>query len=442
LTAPIEPVEVPRPSERKGQPPNGIASLGTRRTLGEISVGRILFLLATLQPGGMETHCVDLAAEFSRRGLAVGVVIPESEDLEPLEARFLAAGAQVLRLDMDARRGRLAQAGRWPKLVQRIRAWRPDVVHVHSGGPSGGLALIAAARCAGSASVILTEHNPPSETLPKRQRIFRTWMDRWCHRLVAVSRQNGQLRADLLGAPSEKFAVVLNGVPIRLASPEVKNQHRLAIRSQLGIGPNTVVIGSVVRLVEGKGLDDLLRALAIVRRACASELLLVGDGPLRGEVERLCRSLDIGDSVHLVGQQDDPYPFLDAMDLFVLAVPSGSMSIALLEAMSRGVASVITFGGPEEALIHEVTGLAAPPNDPAGLARVLVRGAGDPALRSRLATAGAAHVLGHFSVQRVADDLLDLYATAQAGTLPLNLRFDTPPHPRAAPGTLNSAGSR
>jgi glycosyltransferase involved in cell wall biosynthesis len=398
---------------------------------------RILVILPSIQIGGMETHCVDLTAELVRRGLVVGAIIPGSLSLDSLAERFLASGASVRRLDIDARNGRRAQVRDWPRLVRAISQWRPDVVHVQTGGPSGGLSLVAAARFATRAPVIVTEHDVPTEALPRRQRLFRSWMDRWSHALVAVSRRNAALRVMHLGAPAERFAVVLNGVPIRECVRDVRNRHRNAIRSSYSIGSKAVVIGSVVRLVEGKGLEDLVRAFAVVSRESTSELLLVGDGPLHGVLEELCRTLGIEERVHMVGHQADPTPFFDAMDLFVLAVPAGSMSIALLEAMSRRLTAVITFWGPEEAVIPGETGLAAPPNDPEGLARVLLRAACDAELRGRLAEAGAAHVRCNFSVHRVADDLLDVYRSAGTGRVPERLRYTAPPPPRSeAPRTV------
>jgi L-malate glycosyltransferase len=394
------------------------------------SVQRVLLVVPTTQFGGMETHCIDLAAEYARRGLEVAAMIPKTGDLGPLKTRFQAAGARVQCFDMDARRGRLAQSRDWPKLVSGMQSWHPDVVHVHNGGPSGGVSLIAAARCAESATVILTEHNPPPESVPLRQRVLRPLMDRWSHALVAVSRRNARLRAERMGAAPEKFAVVQNGVPVRAAAPAESSDNRRSIRTRYGIDEAAMVIGGVVRLVEGKGLHDLVRAFAVVAGQIPADLLLVGDGPLRQDLELLGVTLNISEHVHFVGQHDDPYPFLDAMDLFALAVPDGSMSIALLEAMGRGVPPVITFWGPEEAVIDNETGLAAPPNDPDGLAQVLLRAARDGALRGRLAAAATAHVARHFSVSRVADDLLELYEAAGAGTIPERLRFDAPPNPR------------
>jgi len=203
------------------------------------------------------------------------------------------------------------------------------------------------------------------------------------------------------------------------------------------------VVGSVVRLAPGKGLDDLIRAFAIARATVPVRLLLVGDGPLRDELGQTALDLGVSEAVHFAGQRSEPGPFVDAMDVFVLAVPAGSMSIALLEAMARGAPPVITFCGPEEAVIDGETGLGAPPSDPPGLAAVLVRICEDTALRARLAASAAAHVRAHFSVERVADDLLELYASVAQGGVPDRLRADAAPNPRPGQrGSLAIAGSR
>jgi glycosyltransferase involved in cell wall biosynthesis len=390
-----------------------------------MDVQRILLMLPSIQLGGMETHCIDLALEFHRRGMHVAAVIPDDPKLEALESAFRGAGAQVCRLDLDARNGRAAQLRSWPGLVRAIRTWQPDVVHVHTGGPSGGVSLVAAARCAGVPTMVLSEHDVPDETLPRRQRVLRRWMDAWTHALVSVSNRNAGLRAARLGAPADRFAVVLNGVPCATVTPSEQLEHRAAIRARCGLGEDVVVVGSLVRLVEGKGLRDLLHAFAIVAGEvdCKTELLVAGDGPLRNELQQLSTRLGVAARVHLVGHQPEPAPFLDAMDVFVLAVPTGSMSIALLEAMARGVTSIITFAGPEEPVIDELTGLTAPPADPPGLARVMRRAVLDTDLRTRLGAAGAAHVRWHYSVKRVADDLLDVYDAAHARRVPPKLRF-------------------
>jgi glycosyltransferase involved in cell wall biosynthesis len=103
------------------------------------------------------------------------------------------------------------------------------------------------------------------------------------------------------------------------------------------------------------------------------------------------------------------------------------MSIALLEAMALGLPAVITFGGPEEAVIDGRNGFCPPPANPPALAAALWRLVSDESLRQSLGRAAADDVRDHFSISRVADDLLQVYAAARGGPLPEHLRADRQP---------------
>jgi glycosyltransferase involved in cell wall biosynthesis len=405
---------------------------------------RILFVLQSADPptsvGGMEALCVDLARAFCRRGLAVAAIIPETTVFDTLMARFLDAGAEVERLNTDARRGRAAQIGRWWRLVRFMRRWRPDVVHLHTGGATGGLALVATARAVTRATIAVTEHDVPDVNPTGRDRFVRYMLDRMTHATIAVSRRNASLRRARLGAIPAKFAALLNGIDVPDAPAGTRTANFLRVRSELGIDSDAVVVGSLVRLAEGKGLDDLVRAIALAREDCPCELLLVGDGPLRGRLEALAADLGVRDAVRFAGHQRVPEPFLDAMSIFALSVPAGSMSIALLEAMARGLPPVITFCGPEEAVIPEETGLCAAPNDPVALAAALHRLADDADLRLKLGGAAEQHVRRHFSIDRLADDLMQVYTSGGQDSLPDRLRADAPPNRR--PGDAECAGCK
>src|SRR5437870_1163004 len=184
------------------------------------SIQRIALVLQTTVVGGMETHCVDLAAEYGRRGIAVTAVLPESPEFDSLAARFGHSRATVQRLDTDGRKGRWHQVNRCLALRRLLAGWHTDVVHLHTGGATGGLAVVLAARAAGVRSVLATEHDVPGEVPTRLHRTARAAMDRMLSGLVAVSRRNGQLRQQRLGAPAKRFAVVLNGVPLPSSSAE------------------------------------------------------------------------------------------------------------------------------------------------------------------------------------------------------------------------------
>jgi glycosyltransferase involved in cell wall biosynthesis len=382
---------------------------------------RVLLVLQSVTVGGMETQCVALATEFLTRGVDVAVVVPESPIFHDLAAAFLAAGTKVERLDTDARGGRASEAARILRLIRFARIWQPDVVHVHTGGPTGGVAIVAAARLLTRATVVLTEHNVPFADPGTRLRLATFLKDRLVHGLIALSARNAAQRRRWLGAPARKFAGSRPGVRVHDNASHTGVTRSDGMRESLGIARSTVVMGSAVRLAGDKGLDDLLRAFANVRREETCELLFVGDGPLRRTLQALANELAVADHVHFAGYHADPAPFFEAMDIFVLAAPTGSGSIALLEAMAHGLPAVITYCGRGEFVVPDQTGLCAPPNDPAGLGRVLLRLARDARLRSDLGAAAAKHVRTNFNVERAAEDLLEIYATAKGGTIPRRL---------------------
>jgi glycosyltransferase involved in cell wall biosynthesis len=387
---------------------------------------RVMFVLQTTAIGGMESHCVDLAAEYVRRGIDVMAVVPRDSAFDTLGERFGSAGCAVERADTDSRSGRWQQARQLLRFTRRARRFAPNVVHLQTGGATGGTAVVLLARALGAAAIV-TEHDVPSEIVPARVRLSRLVLDRLTHVLIAVSRRNARLRSERIAPMADKFAVVLNGVPLPDLDAATRLANRHAVRQEYGIGAERVLLGSVVRLADGKGIPVLLDALARLRddgHDC--DLMLVGDGPLRGELERQCASLGISGAVRFAGNQRQPGKFVDAFDAFVLPVPAGSMSIALLEAMARGVTPAITFCGPEEAIRPDQTGICAPPNDPIGLAQALAPIVADAALRDRLGAAAAEHVRKHYSVARVADDALDLYRVASGAKIPSRLRADAP----------------
>ena len=368
--------------------------------------------------GGMETHVAYLADALVDMGRSVGVVLPSAVEYDGVASRCRSSGAEVLRADTDARHGRMHQLLGWWTFVRWAGRRRPKVVHVHTGGATGGLGILAASRVFLAATVVRTEHDVPDDSASPRLRISSWLSDRCTHTLVAVSRRNASLRTARLGGPRH-FGVVLNGVPV----PPLEDiqRYRAEMRARIGVDDDTVVLGSVVRLAHGKGLDDLINAVALLPTRVRSHLVLVGDGPLRSDLERLVEELGLARTVTFAGHQDDPDPFFAAMDVFVLAVPRGSMSIALLEAMARGLPAVITFGGPEEAVIDGRTGLLAPPSDPVGLASVLGRLAADARLREQLAGDGREHILHNLSSDRVARDLGRVYERRGRAKLPSRL---------------------
>jgi glycogen synthase len=401
-------------------------------------IRRALIIVQSTALGGMERNSTEVVAELARRGVAVMAVVPPGPSFDPVADALQRDSVEVLRVLTDARHGRAAQLGGLARLARTAHSFAPDVVHLQVGGATGGLAPVLMARLATRAVVVVTEHDVPSADPGPWQRLTRGMMDRALHALIAISRLNARARRERLGAPAGKFAVVLNGVDLPALTLSETAANRERIRSELRLSAAETVIGSVVRLVPNKGLTTLLRAFALVTAQLDARLLLVGGGPMEAELRSFAADLGIQDRVTMVGHQPGPSCYVDAMDVFVLPVPVGSGSIALIEAMARGCAPVITFGDGEEAVIHERTGLWSPPENHEALAAAMLRLCSDSALRDRLGAEAAGHVSRHYSIRRNTDDLLDIYLGARRGSIPAGLRATDPKDPQPGSRRLNS----
>ena len=142
------------------------------------------------------------------------------------------------------------------------------------------------------------------------------------------------------------------------------------VRAALGIAPDAPVVGTVGRLAEVKQQGVLIRAFAQVLPAFpAARLLLVGDGPLRAELEGLAGSLGLGGAVLFAGYQSNPERYLAAMDVFVLPSRAEAMPLVIPEAWAAGRPVVASrVGGIPELIADGKTGLLVAPGDVDGLA--------------------------------------------------------------------------
>lgn len=165
---------------------------------------------------------------------------------------------------------------------------------------------------------------------------------------------------------------------------------REAIRAELGINPNGLVIGTLGRLTAIKAQGDLVEAFAALRAQCENAwLLLVGDGEERQHLLAKARELGMQDRLVLPGWRQDIYAALGAMDIFALPSLNEGMGKALVEAMYAGLPCVATrVGGVPELVGDSEVGLLVEPSSPGELGRALIELAGDPERRRQMGEAG------------------------------------------------------
>jgi glycosyltransferase involved in cell wall biosynthesis len=201
--------------------------------------------------------------------------------------------------------------------------------------------------------------------------------------------------------PPSKVRVIRNGIdPARF---QVRKENKEP-RQTLGIPPGAPVVGTVGRLTSVKRQDLLLKAFAQLRqRIPQAHLLIIGDGPLKAELQNLAKQFGIEQVTHFVGYQAEPQKFLHLCDVFALTSASEGIPQALLEACAAGIPAVGSrVGGVPEVIEHGRTGLVFAHGDKDGLTACLVNLLHDPDFARSLAEAARSHVEAHFHIRRMA----------------------------------------
>lgn len=360
----------------------------------------VMHVVHTLLVGGMERLVVDLIEGLSAERYDRYVCCLDQRG--PLADELERHGVTVYCLNKGP-------GVRWelPWAIRGlIRDLGVDVVHTHnvSGLLYGGLG----AALARSKVIVHTEHGRELEYYDSTSL---QWLERVLIRLpdrVAVVSQPlfDEFRYRQ-GLSSRRLMLVSNGV--RLARSRTAPPADL--RSSLGIEERDRVIGIIARLVPVKDHRTMLQAMSrIVAAAPEARLLVVGDGPLRGELEGEAERLGIATRVNFLGVRHDVSALLSLLDVFVLSSLSEGTSMTILEAMAAKRPVVATdVGGTSWLVHHEKTGLLVPARDPDRLAHAILRLLNDRARAAQLGEAGYALVRERFQLEQVARQYDALY---------------------------------
>jgi L-malate glycosyltransferase len=223
-------------------------------------------------------------------------------------------------------------------------------------------------------------------------------------RFIAVSTEMLEALREAGIAP-EKLALISNG--IELTAP--RNTNPCALKQELSENPERPVVLFVGRLVKEKGVDRLLRAWASLPGHETMLLLIVGDGPLREDLESQAKKLRLFPSVRFLGHQAEVSKFYSIADLFVLPSKTEGMSNSLLEAMAAGLPVVASkVGGNKDVIEDQQSGFLVDWEDTTLCAEMLLTLLSDTELRQRMGNAARRQVSA-FAMSDVAERYHDLY---------------------------------
>lgn len=284
------------------------------------------------------------------------------------------------------------------RLAKILKQQRCTHLHVHFAHVPTQIAMYASA-LSGVPFTIMAHANDIFERgLLLRRKAERAVM------MLTISEYN-RAHLERKGVPHEKLAVVRCGVSFEGRANAPSAEYREIYH-----------IGSLGRMVEKKGMDVLIQALAaLCNKPYRIELSIAGDGPLRSELERLVIELGLVGSVHFLGNlaHHQVREWMHGLDAFVLACKqdaNGDMDgipVVLMEAMSQSVPVISTrLSGIPELVMDGVTGLLAEPGSHVALADQIDRLLGSAELRDVLAAAARTHVESEFGQEVNLDRLL------------------------------------
>ena len=297
------------------------------------------------------------------------------------------------------------------RLTRLIRRGDYAIVHTHSS--KAGILGRWAAKLAGTPVIVHTVHGwgHHDRQHPVVRRIY-IWLEKLTlpitDKLIVVSPLNIEKGlADGIGRP-EDYVVIRSGIELdRFGHPQ---RPRNQTRTDWGIPVNAPVVGTVTRLSAQKApLDFVTAATLVLEQHPDAYFMMVGDGPLRGDVEALAQELGIADRLVLTGLRRDIPELMAAFDLFTLSSLWEGLPRVLPQAMATGLPIVATaVDGSSEMIEQGVNGLLTPPGEPDRLADAISSLLGD---RERMSQMGALNRerVEAFSATRMVDQIAALY---------------------------------
>jgi glycosyltransferase involved in cell wall biosynthesis len=354
---------------------------------------RIVHTESSLGWGGQEIRILSESQGLLRRGHDVKLLCaPQS----CIRAEAAAWGVPAIALPIERKR---------PVGLGALHHWFTgnvsDIINTHSSTDSWLAALVQVA-IGRPTRIVRTRHI--SAPVPRGP------LSRWLYMRAAahVVTTGEALKRELVERNGFR-ANRIDSVPTGIDAGRFRPGERQAMRAKFGLPLDKTLVGIVATLRSWKGHLVLLDAMA--RLPDEIELVIVGDGPMREDLEKRIAQLGLRGRVRMQGQQADVLPWLRALDIFALpSTANEGVPQALVQAMLVELPCVTTaVGGIPELAEHERTALLVPTKDAAALAAAIERLAGNEGLRRELGEAARKHCVEGYSYERMLDRMETLY---------------------------------
>ncbi|OPL13842.1 MAG: hypothetical protein AVO38_12790 [delta proteobacterium ML8_D] len=339
---------------------------------------------------------------FKAKGISPNVIVFNDGILLK---KLMASG---IRVDLISEKSNNLAKMVW-RIYNILRSTGVEILHTHGYKETflGGLA----ARLCNAKSIVRTHHGKGVMDAGLKHRLIEKlnavcFMDR----AIAVSED---LKAFLISKNFKEsiITVIHNGI---LADEVCPRREGSDIRAELNIEDDTIVIGTVGRLVGVKGHKYFLEgAKEILAQNENVVFVVAGDGPLFHELETEVKKLGITKNVRLIGFREDVFDIINIFDIFALTSLHEGVPMVLLEAMLLGKAIVATrVGGIPEIISDSRNGLLTPPMDSEAFAAVSLKLIDNKSVREQLAKNAKKDAESRYIIEKVAHSMESLYKVA------------------------------
>ena len=364
---------------------------------------KVIHMVEDLKIGGAERIIASIAEGLERRRFEISVwcIAKGGEIADELKQK----GIDIKILDIFSYHNPINIL----RLAYLFRKARPDIVHAHGyfGSTFGRLAAILA-----GVPIIITHVHSTYYEYKKRNMLIERFLSYFTDKIVCVSEAVKDFVVKDEGIANNKTCVIYNGVDVSDTLELFKSVDQE--RKSFGIEEEDFVVITVASLMPHKGHQVLLDAARIVSKEHSNlRLLIVGDGPLRNELQEYANKLGISSKVVFTGQRQrkDVSRLLNLSDIYVLSsILREGFSISIAEAMAMSKPVIASnLGGIPELIEDKVNGLLVAPGNSYELAAAVEKLVSDRSMREKMGRRGREIYEEKFTVAKMIQNIASLY---------------------------------
>ena len=378
-------------------------TMNKNRENNDIDIKHIAQYTGVLKSGGIEKFVLNIFDNIDKSLVTFDFIIDEYSDADPSLVEYVVSnGGLVIPTFPVGYKGNaiIRKIRKLYNFMRIIRRNKYDVVHVHM-SYSSTMLYCALAKMAHVKKVIAHAHASGDGNIGKAQkiitRISKKTLTGFCDLLFATSKQAG----DYMFGTNSCVRIVKNGIDINKFQFDSKNRN--IERKRLGVSNDEILLGHVGRFADVKNHVFLIQIMSCLKSTEKSyKLVLVGEGPLKENIQSMVEENKLNDRVIFYGISDHVERLFSAMDLFLLPSKYEGLGIVAIEAQANGLHSLVSEGVPNEAMVSDIIEKIPIDNLEKWVERILSANTERKDVRKEIYNSG-------FDSYCVASNLMDIY---------------------------------